>query len=196
MPMSGQWFGSTEIGVIGYTCERGCYHVTSGNCYLEVLDECRQTAGARHHRVDCAEHARPGRDPVHPYRCGESAACCLRDPCGVRAHPAGAAHIGRIADQLVTAAGTTSPYLVEEALLQAIRMRRPGTTLRCETAASRSLRNGPGRTRPKNETGAPKRFTSWWRRMSGLELIAVEWAPGRTLDRPRTKMRRVKDERS
>jgi len=34
-----QWFGSTEIGVIGYTCERGCYHVTSGNWYLEVLDD-------------------------------------------------------------------------------------------------------------------------------------------------------------
>jgi len=50
---------------------------------------------------------------------------------------------GRIADQLVTAAGTTSPYLVEEALLTG----NPGCgalVLHCAArpAASRSLRNG------------------------------------------------------
>lgn len=189
-----QWYGSTEIGIIAYSCERGIYHVAAANCFLEIVDEHGSpvpdgTPGS----VVMTTLGRGG-TPLVRFHCGDWAVLLAKPcPCG-RTLPA-IRMFGRGTDQLPGRTGNVSPYAVEEALLGVVAGADPwyhvelhdgGITLVAEWPASAP------------EAGQDAAAATIVERVSaaGLDLDGVRWVEPGTLDRPRTKMRRVRDERS
>lgn len=189
-----QWFGSTEVGIIGYTCEQGVYHVAAGNCHLEVLnDDGKPAPDGTVGSLVITTLGRVG-TPFVRYRCGDRGVLLAhRCHCG-RTLPA-LRIFGRIADQLAAPGGTTSPYLVEEAFLQAVPDAAPWYHIALRPAGATLVAEWPGADETEERERVAKLVHEQVARISGLELVAVEWAAPNTLDRPWTKMRRVKDER-
>jgi phenylacetate-CoA ligase len=189
-----QWFGSTEIGIIAYTCELGVYHVAAGNCYVEVVDEQARvvepgTAGA----LVLTTLGRNG-TPFVRLRSGDRG-MLPAEPCACgRTLPA--LHVyGRIADQVPAHGTPVSPYRIEEAFLQAVPEAAPWyhIVLRADEIGLVAEWPGPEAGDPAE---AADRVRTVVRRIAGVDLDGFEWAERGTLDRPRTKMRRVRDERS
>lgn len=190
-----QWYGSTEIGIIAYSCEHGTYHVTSGNCYLEVLD-------------DTGEPAEPGipgqvvltalgrvATPFVRYACGDRA-ILLADPCPCGRTLPALRMLGRAVDQIPAPAGPVSPYLVEQLLLDAVSAAPPWYHIEIRDEGVALVAEWPESEPPGGQDGVAAALRDRVRGAAGLELVAVEWAEPRALDRPWTKMRRVKDLRS
>ncbi|MFF2555886.1 phenylacetate--CoA ligase family protein [Nocardia sp. NPDC058058] len=239
-----QWFGSTEIGIIAYTCELGVYHVAAGNCYAEVVDEAAftgsPTSGAPGHNDEPAttpdaatttseatereitapevttpevtQHGRPqvvgagtvgalvfttlGRNatPFVRFRSGDRG-MLPGEPCECgRTLPT--LHVyGRIADQIPAGDTAVSPYRIEEAFLQAVPEAAPWYHIVLRDNAIGLVAEWPGDAAGERaEVG--DRVRDFVRRIAGFDLDSFEWAEIGTLDRPRTKMRRVRDERS
>jgi phenylacetate-CoA ligase len=188
-----QWYGSTEIGVIAYSCEEGVYHVASANCFLEIVDEQGEpvpdgTPGS----VVMTTLGRGG-TPLIRFHCGDRAVL-LAQPCACGRTLPAMRMFGRGTDQLPGRTGTLSPYVVEEMLLRTVRgadpwyhveLRDDGITLVAEWPAA-----VPAADQAAAATTIVERVAA-----AGLDLDGVRWAEPGTLDRPRTKMRRVRDER-
>ncbi|SHN47302.1 phenylacetate--CoA ligase family protein [Cryptosporangium aurantiacum] len=189
-----QWYGSTEIGVIAYSCEQGTYHVAAANCFLEIVDADGGpvpdgTIGA----VVTTTLGRGG-TPLIRYHSGDRAVL-LAEPCGCGRTLPALRMFGRATDQLPGRDGGVSPYVVEETLLRAVADAEPwyhveltdtGTTLVAEWPAAA----------PATEQAAATSAIVQQVAVAGLDLDGVRWAEPGTLDRPRTKMRRVRDERT
>jgi len=189
-----QWFGSTEIGVIAYSCERGVYHVTAGNCHLEVLDDAgKPIAAGTVGSIVLTTLGRAG-TPFVRYRCGDRGVLPA-DQCGCGRTLPALRIFGRVTDQLTTPNGATSPYLVEEAFLQAVPEAAPWYHIALRDEGIALVAEWPGPDEPEERDRVAKEVHEHVARIAGLELVAVEWATPGTLDRPRTKMQRVKDER-
>jgi phenylacetate-CoA ligase len=190
-----QWYGSTEIGIIAYSCERGTYHVTSGNCYLEILDD----AG------DPAAPGVPGQlvltalgrvaTPFVRYACGDRG-ILLADPCPCGRTLPALRMLGRAADQVPGSRGPVSPYLVEQLLLDALPDAAPWYHIELRDDGAALVAEWPQGQPPSGQQAVTAALRDRARAAAGLELAAVEWAEQGTLDRPWTKMRRVKDLRS
>ena len=189
-----QWYGSTEIGVIAYSCEHGTYHVTSANCHLEVLDE----AG------DPVEPGLPGQlvltalgrvaTPFVRYACGDRG-ILLSDPCSCGRTLPALRMLGRAADQIPTPDGPVSPYLVEQLLLDAVADAAPWYHIELREEGVALVAEWPRSEPVGNQATVTAALRDRARAAAGLEL-AIEWAETGALDRPWTKMRRVKDMRS
>lgn len=190
-----QWYGSTEIGVIAYSCERGTYHVTSANCHLEIVDD----AG------DPAEPGVPGQivltalgrvaTPFVRYACGDRG-ILLADPCPCGRKLPALRMLGRAADQIPAAGGPVSPYLVEQLLLDALPDAAPWYHVELRDEGVALVAEWPGSEPRSGQDAVTAALRDRARAAAGLELAAVDWADKGTLDRPWTKMRRVKDLRS
>lgn len=101
---------------------------------------------------------------------------------------------GRGADQVAFGAGqSVSPYLIEHLLLDIVPQAKPWYHI-----ALRDYGIVLVAERPDIEDAAllaaTEQLQNAVKQASGLELAGVEWAAVGTLDRPRTKMRRVQDE--
>ena len=190
-----QWYGSTEIGVIAYSCERGTYHVTSANCHLEILDDAGQPA----------EAGTPGQivltalgrvaTPFVRYACGDRGILLPdRCPCG-RTLPS-LRMLGRAADQIPAPGGPVSPYLVEQLLLAALPDAAPWYHIELRDDGVALVAEWPQKEPPSGQDAVTAALRDRARAAAGLELTAVDWAEKGTLDRPWTKMRRVKDLRT
>lgn len=190
-----QWYGSTEIGVIAYSCERGTYHVTSANCHLELLDD----AG------DPVEPGTPGRivltalgrvaTPFVRYACGDRG-ILLADPCPCGRTLPALRMLGRTADQIPGAQGPVSPYLVEQLLLDALPDAAPWYHIEIRDSGAVLVAEWPRKEPFSGQEAVTAALRDRARAAAGLELAAVEWAETGSLDRPWTKMRRVRDLRS
>lgn len=189
-----QWFGSTEIGVIAYTCEQGSYHVAAANCYLEIVDDDGQPVEPGEvGSIVLTSLGRAG-TPFVRYRCGDRG-LLIDQVCRCGRTLPGLRIFGRATDQLATASGMTSPYLVEEAFLQAVPTATPWYHIALRDSGTVLVAEWPGPDEAEERERIGKQVHELVLRISGLDLAAVEWAAPDTLDRPRTKMRRVKDER-
>jgi phenylacetate-CoA ligase len=190
-----QWYGSTEIGIIAYSCERGTYHVTSGSCYIEVVD-------------DSGEPVPPGTPgqivltalgrvatPFVRYACGDRG-FLHADPCPCGRTLPALRMLGRAADQIPAPSGPVSPYLVEELLLQALPTAEPWYHIELRDDGIALVAEWPAREGPGGEDGVTAALRDRARAAAGLELAAIDWVEPGTLDRPWTKMRRVKDMRT
>ncbi|MFB8006388.1 phenylacetate--CoA ligase family protein [Nocardia sp. NPDC056000] len=201
-----QWFGSTEIGIIAYTCELGVYHVAAGNCYAEVVDEAAFTGTTADRNTlpaivpngttGALVFTTLGRNatPFVRFRSGDRG-MLPGEPCDCgRTLPT--LHVyGRIADQIPAGDTAVSPYRIEEAFLQAVPEAAPWYHIVLRDNAIGLVAEWPGDT-AGDPAEVGDRVREFVRRIAGFDLDSFEWAEIGTLDRPRTKMRRVRDERS
>jgi phenylacetate-CoA ligase len=190
-----QWYGSTEIGIIAYSCEHGTYHVTSGNCYLEVLDDAGEpTEPEAPGQVVLTALGRVA-TPFVRYACGDRA-ILLPGPCPCGRTLPALRMLGRAVDQIPAPAGPVSPYLVEQLLLDALPTASPWYHVEIRDSGVALVAEWPDSEPCAGQDGVAAAVRDRARRAAGLELAAVEWAQPGALDRPWTKMRRVKDLRS
>lgn len=189
-----QWFGSTEVGVIAYSCEHGVYHLAAGNCHAEVVD-----GGGEHVPAGTTGSlvlTSLGRvaTPVVRYCTGDRA-MLLADPCPCGRTLPPLRVLGRSADQLDGARGPVSPYLVEHALLTELPEAAPWYHLAKRPRGPVLVAEWPEDVDPSRQRSVARAVIERATATGGLRLAGVEWAAVGTLDRPRTKMRRVRDER-
>jgi phenylacetate-CoA ligase len=190
-----QWYGSTEIGIIAYSCQHGAYHVTSANCHLEVLGEAGEPV----------EPGTPGQvvltalghvaTPFVRYACGDRA-ILLADPCPCGRTLPALRMLGRAADQVPAPAGSVSPYLIEQLLLDTLPDAAPWYHIEIRDDGVALVAEWPQSEPRDGQEGVAAELRDRARAAAGLEIARVEWAETGVLDRPWTKMQRVKDLRS
>jgi len=189
-----QWYGSTEIGVIAYSCERGLYHLTAANCHLEIVDDDGRPAPPGETGFAVLTTLGRGGTPMVRYHCGDRAACPAEScECG-RTLPTVHLH-GRGPDQLAGRRGLVSPYLVEEILMRTVPGAQPWYHVAVRDTGCMLVAEWPVTAPVAEQDGVAARIVDQLAHAGGLDLVGVQWAEMGTLDRPRTKMRRVRDER-
>lgn len=188
------WYGSTEIGIIAYTCEQGDYHVTAGNTYLEIVDDTGNVVPrGQIGKVVLTTLGRVG-TPIVRYQSGDRGILLDADcPCG-RSLPR-LRIFGRMTDQIVADGNLVSPYLLEQKLLTIVPQAEPWYHIALRDNGIVLVAERPP-IDPEELGSATRELRIQIKQASGLELANVEWAEIGTLYRPRTKMRRVLDERS
>jgi phenylacetate-CoA ligase len=189
-----QWYGSTEIGVIAYSCEHAVYHVAAANCFVEIVDEHDRpvpngTAGS----VVMTTLGRGG-TPLIRFHCGDRAVL-LADPCPCGRTLPALRMFGRGTDQLPGRAGAVSPYVVEEVFLRTVTGAEPWYHVELRDEGATLVAEWPAATPVAERTAAAAAIVERVGE-AGLDLLGVRWAEPGALDRPRTKMRRVQDERT
>lgn len=189
-----QWYGSTEIGVIAYSCELGNYHLAAANCHLEIVDGDDRPAAPGDTGFVVLTTLGRGGTPMIRYHSGDRAACPAEPcPCG-RTLPVVRMY-GRSTDQLAGLRGPVSPFLVEEFLMRNVPGAEPWYHLAVRDTGITLVAEWPDSAPDADRDGVAARILGQVAAAGGLELAAVQWAGVGTLDRPRTKMRRVRDER-
>lgn len=189
-----QWFGSTEIGVIAYSCEHAIYHLAAGNCHAEVVGP--DGKGVPPGATGSLVLTTLGRvaTPFVRYRTGDRA-LLLAEPCSCGRTLPALRVLGRVADQLEAPSGPVSPYLVEHLLMTHLPHSAPWYHLALRPAGVVLVAEWPEAADPARRDHVAQTVREGVAAASGLHLLDLEWAPVGTLDRPRTKMRRVRDER-
>jgi len=102
---------------------------------------------------------------------------------------------GRSTDQLAGRRGPVSPYLVEEFLMRTVPGAVPWYHLVVRDTGIVLMAEWPSAAPDDERDGVAARIVERVAGAGGLDLVAVQWAAPGSLDRPRTKMPRVRDER-
>lgn len=189
-----QWYGSTEIGIIAYSCEHGCYHLTAANCLLEILDADGQPVPAgRPGSVVLTPLGRVA-TPLVRYDTGDMAMLAA-SPCACGRTLPGVRLLGRSADLVPTTGRPVSPYALEQVLLTVLPAASPWYHVALRDSGVVLVAEWPDAVDPaRRDAIAARLYTEIFEAVS-LDLAAVDWAEPGTLDRPHTKMRRIHDER-
>ncbi|HCF54138.1 MAG TPA: phenylacetate--CoA ligase family protein [Bacillus sp. (in: Bacteria)] len=189
-----QFYGSTEIGCIGYTCEYGHYHLTAGTAYLEIVNEKGQRVPDGEIGKVVLSTLGKVATPLIRYETGdvgliETTPCeCGRTLPFIRIY-------GRKDDQIINPKNGQyiSPYAFENVLLQTVPNSKPWYHVAIRKTGIYFVAEKPDisdadlqKAESKFEEIVSERFS--------FEFDGIEWAPEGALDRPCTKVRRIKNE--
>ncbi|MFD3218930.1 phenylacetate--CoA ligase family protein [Bacillus sp. BR_7a] len=189
-----QFYGSTEIGCVGYTCEQGHYHLTAGNAYLEIIDDNgERVPNGTTGKVVLSTLGKVA-TPLIRYETGdigliETTPCeCGRTLPRIQIY-------GRSGDQIVnpTNGQYISPYAFENVLLSVIPNSKPWYHVSVRESGVYFVAERPDISDVELQA-SEKQFKEIVSKRFSFEFDGIEWAAVGSLDRPNTKVRRIKNE--